>query len=192
MSTSKLFACHPHSFHLFDACFFSTLETALEKHVNVPALAPTYNPHLLGRTAHLAADISHLLAVPENEWTAHPIHTDLLTNPPVQLTSYTTRLRTLSDAQPSLLLAHSYVRYLGDLSGGQVIRRRIAKAYGLDVDADSGSGVDFYTFGSLEGARVGNSGDLLKVKVWFRDGMDAGVGSDEELKREYFGSPLHV
>lgn len=76
-----------------------------------------------------------------------------------------------------MLLSHSYVRYLGDLSGGQVLRRRVAKAYGLAEDDDAG--VEFYTFGSLEGARAGNQGELRKVKEWFRDGMNAGVGSDD-------------
>ena len=30
-----------------------------------------------------------------------------------------------------MLLAHSYIRYMGDLSGGQIMKRNIRKAYGL-------------------------------------------------------------
>jgi hypothetical protein len=161
------------------------LETALEKYANLPALAGTYNPHLLGRSSPLSADIAHMLSVSESEWQSHPVHTALLADSPQPLTAYTSRLRTLADTQPALLLAHSYVRYLGDLSGGQFIKRRIAKAYGLDVEAESGSGVEFYSFGSLEGARIGNMGDMKKVKEWFREGMDSGVGSDPVLKCEY-------
>jgi heme oxygenase len=151
----------------------------LDKHATDPALAPTYNPHLLGRKAPLSADISTLLGVSEVEWPAHPTHAALLAAPPPPLSAYTAHLHALSATQPALLLAHAYVRYLGDLSGGQVLRRRVAKAYALDAD---GAGVEFYAFGSLAGARVGNAGDLLKLKVWFREGIDA-ADADARLKR---------
>ncbi|MEV6287795.1 biliverdin-producing heme oxygenase [Kribbella sp. NPDC051770] len=42
---------------------------------------------------------------------------------------------------PGGFIAHHYVRYLGDLSGGQAIGRLVASAYGLERD-----GVRFYTF----------------------------------------------
>ncbi|KAI9168521.1 heme oxygenase (decycling) 1 [Blastocladiella emersonii ATCC 22665] len=49
------------------------------------------------------------------------------------------------------LMAHSYTRYLGDLSGGQILQSRIAKLYQLPkVDTTDGSdvyhGVRFYEF----------------------------------------------
>jgi heme oxygenase len=129
----------------------------LDKHATDPALAPTYNPHLLGRKAPLSADISTLLGVSEVEWPAHPTHAALLAAPPPPLSAYTAHLHALSATQPALLLAHAYVRYLGDLSGGQVLRRRVAKAYALDAD---GAGVEF----------------------WFREGIDA-ADADARLKR---------
>ena len=73
------------------------------------------------------------------------------------------------------------MRYLGDLSGGQFIRRRIAKAYGLE---DS-SGLSFYEFRPLAGAgsaAVAGAGEMKRIKEWFRDGMNAGVGDDAKLK----------
>lgn len=52
---------------------------------------------------------------------------------------YVRHLRSLS---PPLLAAHAYVRYLGDLAGGQVLRRIVARSYGLQ-----GVGTRFYEFG---------------------------------------------
>jgi heme oxygenase len=57
---------------------------------------------------------------------------------------YAARLRRLERESPALLVAHAYVRYLGDLSGGQVVRRVVELAYGLQGDA----GTRFYAFGS--------------------------------------------
>ncbi|ROS79054.1 heme oxygenase (biliverdin-producing) [Cellulomonas sp. PhB143] len=37
--------------------------------------------------------------------------------------------------------AHAYTRYLGDLSGGQIVRRMLERGYGLHED-----GLEFYTF----------------------------------------------
>lgn len=43
------------------------------------------------------------------------------------------------------LIAHHYVRYLGDLSGGQVIARRMEQNYGIDPTA-----LSFYRFEGIE------------------------------------------
>ncbi|MCK7500861.1 MAG: biliverdin-producing heme oxygenase [Comamonadaceae bacterium] len=40
--------------------------------------------------------------------------------------AYVARLRWLDRHDPGRLLAHAYVRYLGDLSGGQVVQRIVA------------------------------------------------------------------
>jgi heme oxygenase len=44
-----------------------------------------------------------------------------------------------------LLVAHHYTRYLGDLSGGQVIGRLLQRTY----DLPEGRGVAFYEFGAI-------------------------------------------
>ena len=47
----------------------------------------------------------------------------------------------LAALPPPLLAAHAYVRYLGDLAGGQVLRRVVGKTYGLGDEA-----LRFYAF----------------------------------------------
>lgn len=107
-----------------------------------------------------------------------------MASPPKPFVEYTTRLRELSESSdPTCLLAHAYVRYLGDMSGGQFIRRRIAKAY--DLDADRGDGIQFYDFKKLDSSESANMGDLKKIKEWYRDGMNAGIGDDTTLKGLY-------
>lgn len=88
------------------------------------------------------------------------------------------------ESKSSLLLSHAYVRYLGDLSGGQYIRRRVAKAYELP---DTGEGVRFYIFKNSDGEGSGEAGkaDMQRLKEWFRIGMDVGVGDDPVLKGSY-------
>jgi heme oxygenase len=51
-------------------------------------------------------------------------------------------VRHVQGLPPALLAAHAYVRYLGDLAGGQVLRRIVARSYGLQDH-----GVRFYAFG---------------------------------------------
>ncbi|KAF9013319.1 hypothetical protein BDQ17DRAFT_1343204 [Cyathus striatus] len=153
--------------HVYDA-----FEDALDKHATHPSLEPTYNPTLLARAPALAADISYLLQVSESSWKSHPIHTSLLTTTPPGLKAYISRIQELADASdPSPLLAHSYVRYLGDLSGGQTIRRIIAKAY--ELDEASGQGISFYSFKELQTSKPAGLGEMKRIKEWFREGMNA-------------------
>ncbi|HJR90750.1 MAG TPA: biliverdin-producing heme oxygenase [Aeromicrobium sp.] len=57
-------------------------------------------------------------------------------------------LHTLSE--PELYVAHHYTRYLGDLSGGQVIGKKLAREYRLV----NGRGTEFYTFRQIPKPKV--------------------------------------
>jgi len=157
-----------------DAVNRSAIERALDRHASYPTLEPTYNPTLLARADLISNDISYLLSVPSDSWKTHPIHQRLV-NPhlPEPLRRYISRLDELADApDPSPLLAHSYVRYLGDLSGGQSIKRVISKAYGLDPEDENALGVSFYVFKELRGSQPATIGEMKKIKDWFREGMN--------------------
>lgn len=160
----------------------SALENGLDAHSTNSVLQHTYQPALLARTPHLAADIAYILGTPD--WQSHSIFLESEIFTPSPLSDYVSRIRTLSasDATAPLLLAHAYVRYLGDLSGGQVIKRRLMRVYNLP---ETGEGVRFYEFESARGdERKAGQLEMKQVKSWYRGGMDAGVGENEKLKGE--------
>ncbi|KAG5645985.1 hypothetical protein DXG03_004586 [Asterophora parasitica] len=169
--------------HIYDA-----FEAALDHHATHPALESTYNPTLLARAPCLSADIAFLFDVPEGSWKSHPAHAALLDETPPALTAYVTRIRILADSRdPTLLLAHSYVRYLGDLSGGQIIRRTLGKAYGLGLDEDVGNGLELYAFNELTSTKNAGLGEMKRIKEWFRAGLDTAgnLGADVKSKSTY-------
>uniref|UniRef100_A0A8C7GY86 heme oxygenase (biliverdin-producing) n=1 Tax=Oncorhynchus kisutch TaxID=8019 RepID=A0A8C7GY86_ONCKI len=55
---------------------------------------------------------------------------------------YAHRLRQIGKDNPEYLVAHAYTRYLGDLSGGQVLGRITQKSLGLK----GGEGLSFFSF----------------------------------------------
>ncbi|KAF8798903.1 heme oxygenase-like protein [Phlegmacium glaucopus] len=160
---------------------YHALEKALDRHASHSALEPTYNPTLLARASSLAADISHLLEVDESSWKSHPIHMNLMAAYPPPLSEYVQRIEELSNSNdPCALLAHSYVRYLGDLSGGQPIRHTLAKAYNLDEA--TGFGISFYNFKELRSSKAASQGEMKRIKDWFREGMNVAGERNVQVK----------
>ncbi|KAJ7860997.1 hypothetical protein B0H14DRAFT_554548 [Mycena olivaceomarginata] len=158
---------------------YNTFERSLERHQHHPVLEPTYDPALLACARPLSADIAHLLDV-ESSWKAHSIHTQLLAEKPPALEAYTARIQAIADLpDPSALLAHSYVRYIGDLSGGQTIQRALTKAYGLTL---GGAGLSFYAFKELHSNKPASQSEMKRIRDWFRTGMNKGAGDNVEVK----------
>lgn len=60
--------------------------------------------------------------------------------------SYVERIKTISLERPELLVAHAYTRYLGDLSGGQLLKKIAQRAMNLP----DGKGLAFYEFDQVE------------------------------------------
>jgi heme oxygenase len=111
---------------------YVVLEQSLERHAQHPMIGPIFLP-ALWRTGALERD---LLALHGAAWV------DELALQPSAAT-YVGRLRDLDAAQPGLLVAHAYVRYLGDLSGGQMMRSVVETSAAVN-----GAGaVAFYDFG---------------------------------------------
>lgn len=137
-------------------------------------------------------DQDSLLEVCPSSATDRPLSADRLTSShislltPVQAEStaiYVRRLLAIqnSDVQGSedVLLAHAYVRYLGDLSGGQHIRKRVEKLWPMEQSedvVDQDAGFAFYTFPMpTEPAGLTASIWHRQLKDCFRVAMDAGV-----------------
>ncbi|CAE6471032.1 unnamed protein product [Rhizoctonia solani] len=166
---------------------YSTLEKGLDAHSTNPVLAPTYRPALLSRASRLSEDIACLLDTTMDDWPSHPLYQSLLTSPPEAVRDYVAYLEKLTSSKDSMnhsrLLAHAYGRYMGDLSGGQVVKTKICKAYDLP---NSGAGASFYDFGVLHGGsgteEYASHAELLRIKAWYRQGMNEGVGNNRLLK----------
>jgi heme oxygenase len=102
----------------------------------------------LDRLPALRRDLAFLLGP---GWTA-----DLAVLPATA--AYVDRLRAMT-SWPAGFVAHHYTRYLGDLSGGQLVRRSLERCYGLGAE-----GTEFYAF---PGLAVG------AVKRTYREMLDA-------------------
>ena len=110
---------------------YAALEDGLRRHGDHPVAGALALPELY-RAPAIADDLRVLFGHGPNEAPA----------PPAAVT-YAAHLRRLADEAPALLLAHAYTRYLGDLSGGQLLRRFAAKLLGRPED---GPGLAFYDF----------------------------------------------
>ncbi|MEV0890196.1 biliverdin-producing heme oxygenase [Promicromonospora sp. NPDC050262] len=81
--------------------------------------------------------------------------------------AYADHVREVGGSLPQYA-AHSYTRYLGDLSGGQIVKRMMKEHYGLGEE-----GLAFYTFP-----------DIPKVKVFkdaYREALDELDLDDDEV-----------
>ncbi|BCL15842.1 biliverdin-producing heme oxygenase [Micromonospora sagamiensis] len=75
---------------------------------------------------------------------------------------YRARLREVAFTWPAGYVAHHYTRYLGDLSGGQVMLRAVRRSFGFTED-----GVRFFLFPDVEpGAYKENYRRLLDEVPW--------------------------
>ena len=116
---------------------YVALEDALDQHAAL-AFPSCHFPHELRRREALQDDVEfwHNTRTPSPR-TISPATQD-----------YIDRIHYLANTDPLLLLAHSYTRYLGDLSGGRILARVARKA--LDLDKDSGEGLAFYRFEKIQ------------------------------------------
>lgn len=92
-------------------------------------------------------------------------------SPTPETLAYCERMRAVATGWAGGFVAHQYVRYLGDLSGGQVIRRIVDRTYGFEGSA----GTSFYVFDEL--------GDLKAFKEGYRQRLDAAAWSTVERER---------
>ena len=80
--------------------------------------------------------------------------------------TYCYRINEVANDNPYLLIAHHYTRYIGDLSGGQILRGIAEKA----LDPPKGEGLHFYDFEKVS--------DTKGFKASYRETLDS-LGLDE-------------
>lgn len=95
---------------------YAALEAGLERHAGHPCVAPLHWPALF-RSGAVARDLAALVGAGWQEYVSR----DMLA------ATYVARLAAVTASEPPLLVAHAYTRYLGDLSGGQVLRGAVAR-----------------------------------------------------------------
>lgn len=74
--------------------------------------------------------------------------------------AYVRRIRMVASSDPLRLIGHLYTRYLGDLSGGQILARIAERSLGLA----HGAGLDFYDFDQVD--------DIPGMKTLYRARLD--------------------
>ncbi|MFF3466139.1 heme oxygenase (biliverdin-producing) [Streptomyces sp. NPDC002619] len=139
---------------------YEALEAGAERLASDPVAGPFVRPELY-RLAALERDLAHLRGP---GWRA-----GLSALPATE--AYADRVRECAERWPAGYVAHHYTRYLGDLSGGQIIRDRAEKAWGF---AKKGDGVRFYVFEEIP--------NPASFKRSYRELLDA-VAADE-LERQ--------
>ncbi|MFJ8824930.1 heme oxygenase (biliverdin-producing) [Streptomyces sp. NPDC102467] len=111
---------------------YAALEGGIERLADDPVAGPFIQPELL-RLPELERDLAHLRG-PDWRETASALPATA---------AYAARVAECAASWPAGYVAHHYTRYLGDLSGGQIIRDRAERAWGF---ARKGDGVRFYVF----------------------------------------------
>lgn len=127
---------------------YAAMEQGLERHRHVPALRSVAQPALY-RTPALEHDLDGLCGA---GWArSRPLL------PAGE--AYAARIEAAATGDGACLIAHAYARYLGDLSGGQILMRLLGRSLGLGP-----STLAFYAFPAIA--------DLEAFKAAYRDALD--------------------
>ncbi|MGC5566204.1 heme oxygenase (biliverdin-producing) [Streptomyces sp. FR-108] len=130
---------------------YEALESGARDLSGDPVAGPFIQPELM-RLASLERDLAHLRGP---EWR------ERVTALPATV-EYAARVAECARTWAGGYVAHHYTRYLGDLSGGQIIRGTAEKTWGF---ARKGDGVRFYVFEDI--------GNPAAFKRGYRELLDA-------------------
>ncbi|MBF2086168.1 heme oxygenase (biliverdin-producing) [Thermoleptolyngbya sp. C42_A2020_037] len=129
---------------------YSAMEEEMQRHREHPLLSHLYFPEL-NRKASLEKDLTYYFGSNWRDQVA----------PSTAAQDYVARIREVSNEAPELLISHLYTRYLGDLSGGQILKKIAQNAMNLS----EGQGTSFYEFEQIP--------DEKAFKVMYRDRLDS-------------------
>jgi heme oxygenase (biliverdin-producing, ferredoxin) len=83
--------------------------------------------------------------------------------------AYVDQIKKVAKEDPEMLVAHLYTRYIGDLSGGQILKKIAVNAMALN----EGEGTNFYEFANIS--------DEKAFKTMYRAAMDDLPVTDEKV-----------
>ncbi len=128
---------------------YAAMEEEMEKQRQHPIVSKIYFSQL-NRKPSLEQDLHYYYGANWQEQVA----------PSIAAQKYIARIKEVSATAPELLVAHSYTRYLGDLSGGQILKGIAQRAMNLT----EGEGTAFYEFADIS--------DEKAFKATYRQAMD--------------------
>ena len=128
---------------------YAAMEEEMEQLKEHPVLSQIYFPEL-NRRESLEEDLRYYFGA---NWKNE-------VEPSESGKAYVARIKEIAQTQPELLVAHSYTRYLGDLSGGQILKNISQRAMNLS----EGEGTAFYEFNDIS--------DEKAFKTNYRQAMD--------------------
>ena len=139
---------------------YEAIEAAAESFAGDPVAAPFITPQLT-RLPAIEDDLEFLIGPAWREQIA-----------PLPTTArYADRVREIAaEGWAGGFIAHHYTRYLGDLSGGQVIRTLMQRQFGFETN-----GVGFYLFDQIASPR--------EFKETYREQLDAVDWDETEHER---------
>ena len=117
---------------------YTAMEEEFKIFKNDPVLGKLYLPEL-ERVVALERDLRYYYG---------PIWRSLI-KPSEACQRYVDRIHEVAKTEPELLIGHHYTRYLGDLSGGQILKGIAEKAMNLN-----GEGLWFYDFEKIDDAKI--------------------------------------
>ena len=128
---------------------YSELEAALENHQNHPCVGIVYFREL-NRKANLETDLQFYYGT---DWQNQITKLAATQN-------YISRIREVAAKQPEFLIGHAYTRYMGDLSGGQMLQKVVQST----LDLSGYQGTSFYNFEQIP--------DKQAFKNKYREALD--------------------
>ena len=153
---------------------YSAMEEEMERLKDHPILSKIHFPEL-NRQESLETDLQFYYG---SNWRNEIA-------PSASCKAYVNRIREVANSEPELLVGHSYTRYLGDLSGGQILKNIAQKAMNL-----TDGGTAFYEFKDIE--------DEKAFKATYRQAMNdlpIDEATAEKIVKEAndaFGMNMHL
>ena len=142
---------------------YCAMEEGLDRNKEHFLVGPVHFPDELNRKANLERDLEYLYG---ESW-----ETDIKCLPATE--AYVQRIKEIASSDaPERLISHAYVRYLGDVSGGQILKKIIRRMYSFPED---GSGIRFYEFANIS--------EIPKFKEFYNIRMNALEVDDEGRQR---------
>jgi len=139
---------------------YEAIEAAAERFADSTVAAPFISPQLTRLNA-IEDDLAFLIG-PDWRDQISPLPTTV---------AYVNRVNEIAaEGWVGGFIAHHYTRYLGDLSGGQAIRRLMQRQFGFETN-----GVGFYFFDQIASPK--------EFKETYRDELDAVEWDDAERTR---------